>query len=79
MNNDHRICISDNGIGFENKYTNRIFQIFQRLHQREMYEGTGMGLAICRKIMEQHGGTIDAQGIPDQGATFTFVFPNSDK
>jgi two-component system sensor kinase FixL len=75
--NDHCVYIEDNGIGFDDKYTNRIFQIFQRLHQREMYEGTGMGLAICRKIMEQHGGTINAHGIPDQGATFIFSFPNS--
>jgi light-regulated signal transduction histidine kinase (bacteriophytochrome) len=73
------ICIKDNGIGFDNKYTNRMFQIFQRLHQREMYEGTGMGLAICRKIMEQHGGTITAHGIPDQGATFVISFRNSKK
>jgi two-component system sensor kinase FixL len=77
LNNKHEIYIQDNGIGFDDKYTSRIFQIFQRLHQREMYPGTGMGLALCRKIMEQHGGTITANGIPGQGATFIIAFPNS--
>lgn len=70
------VCIEDNGIGFDNKYADRIFQIFQRLHHKEMYEGTGMGLAICRKIMEQHGGKISARGVPDQGATFIITFPD---
>jgi light-regulated signal transduction histidine kinase (bacteriophytochrome) len=79
IDKDHTIYIEDNGIGFDDKYTNRIFQIFQRLHLREMYEGTGMGLAICRKIMEQHMGTITAHGMPDHGATFVFTFPDSKK
>jgi two-component system sensor kinase FixL len=79
LNNKHEIYIQDNGIGFDDKYTSRIFQIFQRLHQREMYPGTGMGLALCRKIMEQHGGTITANGIPGQGATFIIAFPNSNQ
>jgi light-regulated signal transduction histidine kinase (bacteriophytochrome) len=77
INSNSTVYIEDNGIGFDDKYTNRMFQIFQRLHQREMYKGTGMGLAICRKIMEQHGGTITAHGIPDKGATFILSFPNS--
>ncbi len=69
------IRIIDNGIGFEQKYTDRIFQIFQRLHNRTTYEGTGIGLAICRKIAERHGGTLTAQSQPEQGTTFTFTLP----
>ncbi|WP_199307227.1 PAS domain S-box protein [Alkalinema sp. FACHB-956] len=67
--------IIDNGIGFDQKYTDRIFHIFQRLHGRGSYEGTGIGLAICRKIAERHGGTLTAESQPDQGATFIFTLP----
>ncbi len=76
--NDQSWCeirIIDNGIGFEQKYTDRIFQIFQRLHGRGHYQGTGIGLAICRKIAERHGGTLVAESEPDQGATFIFTLP----
>jgi signal transduction histidine kinase len=69
------IVISDNGIGFENKYATRIFAIFQRLHGRGEYEGTGIGLATVRKIIDRHGGTIRAEGAPGVGATFTIVLP----
>ncbi|MDY7021131.1 MAG: response regulator [Cyanobacteriota bacterium] len=69
------IQIVDNGIGFEEKYTDRIFQIFQRLHGRSTYQGTGIGLAICRKIAERHGGTLTAKSQPNQGATFIFTLP----
>ena len=64
------IQVQDNGIGFEEVYSKRIFELFQRLHGRDEYEGTGMGLAICRKIVTRHGGTISAHSAPGQGATF---------
>lgn len=65
-----QITVVDNGIGFEEKYVGRIFQVFGRLHGRNEYEGTGIGLAICRKIAEHHGGSITASSTPGQGATF---------
>ena len=69
------ITVADNGIGFDDKYTDRIFGVFQRLHGRGSYEGTGIGLAVCRKIVERYGGTIDAKGRPGKGATFTINLP----
>jgi PAS domain S-box-containing protein len=74
---DGRCCIavSDNGIGFEDKYAERIFTLFERLHARARYEGTGIGLAICRKIAERHGGEIVAHGRPEEGATFVVTLP----
>jgi light-regulated signal transduction histidine kinase (bacteriophytochrome) len=70
-----RIEIRDNGIGFDNKYKEQIFTIFQRLHGRLEYEGTGVGLATVRKIVERHGGSIDADGQPGLGATFIIELP----
>ena len=70
-----RLTVRDNGIGFDEKYTDRIFTIFQRLHGRDVYEGTGVGLAICRKIVERHGGSIAAKSEPGQGATFIITLP----
>ena len=69
------LSFADNGIGFDTKYLDRIFQVFQRLHGRGEYEGTGVGLAICRKIVERHGGTITATSTPTEGATFIVVLP----
>ncbi|NJN54103.1 MAG: HAMP domain-containing protein [Anaerolineae bacterium] len=70
-----QISITDNGIGFEEKYVDRIFTIFQRLHGRHGYEGTGVGLAICRKIVERHNGHISAHSKPEEGATFIITLP----
>ncbi|XHX80092.1 MAG: ATP-binding protein [Stenomitos frigidus ULC029] len=70
-----QIQVSDNGIGFEEKYLDRIFTVFQRLHYRNEYEGTGVGLAICRKIAERHGGSITATSKLGEGATFIVTLP----
>lgn len=67
--------VKDNGIGFDEKYLDRIFAIFQRLHGRHEYEGTGVGLAVCRKITERHGGTLLARSSPGAGATFVAKLP----
>lgn len=70
-----QIMVEDNGIGFDEKYLDRIFNVFQRLHSRSEYEGTGMGLAICRKIAERHSGSLAAKSTPGQGATFIVTLP----
>lgn len=70
-----RISVEDNGIGFEQKYADRIFGIFQRLHTRREYSGTGIGLAVCRRIAERHGGCVAAVSAPGNGARFTFTLP----
>lgn len=71
----HSIEVTDNGIGFEEKYADRIFQVFQRLHGRNEFAGTGVGLAICQKVVTNHGGTITAVGKPGHGATFCIYLP----
>jgi signal transduction histidine kinase len=71
-----RITVVDNGVGFDDeKHLDRIFQVFQRLHSWSEYEGTGIGLATCRKIVERHGGKITAESKPGQGATFVVTLP----
>jgi light-regulated signal transduction histidine kinase (bacteriophytochrome) len=65
-----RLYIRDNGIGFDPQYARRIFRVFERLHGRGTYAGTGIGLALCRKIAERHGGTVVAESTPGQGSTF---------
>ena len=70
-----QITVEDNGIGFDEKYADRIFGIFQRLHGRGAYEGTGVGLAICRKIVERHGGHIAVRSKSGEGATFIVTLP----
>lgn len=69
------ISFADNGIGFDNRYVQQMFGLFQRLHTREKYEGTGLGLAICRKIADIHGGAIDAKGREGEGACFFITLP----
>jgi PAS domain S-box-containing protein len=71
----YQITIRDNGIGFETEYNERIFQIFQRLHGKTEYPGSGIGLAICKKIADHHSGVIYAAGESDKGATFTIILP----
>lgn len=70
-----QITVTDNGIGFEEKYLDRIFTPFQRLHSRGEYEGTGMGLSVCRKIVERHGGAITAHSQPGAGSIFLITLP----
>ena len=71
----YAITVADNGIGFSNQYAEKIFKMFERLHGRTEYAGAGIGLAICRKIVERHSGTIVAKGTAGQGATFTITLP----
>ena len=69
------IYVEDNGIGFETEYLDKVFNPFQRLHGRSEFEGTGMGLAICRKIVERHGGRITAKSVPGEGSIFIVTLP----
>lgn len=73
----HRITIHDNGIGFDNQYADSIFNLFQRLHGKSDFSGTGIGLAICKKVMHNHHGFIAAEGHPGIGSTFFLYFPVS--
>jgi len=71
-----RISIADNGIGFEQSQADKVFAPFQRLHARSAYEGTGMGLAICRRIVERHDGMIGVTSQPGVGTTFVVALPH---
>lgn len=72
-----KLSIQDNGIGFDPRYNQRIFRVFERLHGRTEYPGTGIGLALCRKIAERHGGQIVAESQSDVGSTFIVTLPLS--
>jgi len=69
------ISITDNGIGFDERYKDQIFQMFKRLHNTSQYQGTGIGLAICKKIVDNHGGAVTVASTPGVGSTFTIYLP----
>lgn len=73
--NYFRICCTDNGIGFDNQYAEKIFQLFQRLNSKWEYPGTGLGLAICKKIVDTHKGLLFAESKPNEATTFTVILP----
>lgn len=74
-----QVCIEDNGIGIDNEYSEKIFTAFERLHSKDQYEGSGLGLSLCRKIAERHGGAIKASGEKDKGSVFTVLLPLEQK
>ena len=75
----HKVSITDNGIGFDPKYSDEIFMVFKRLNSYHEFEGTGVGLSICKKIVEKHHGSIEVQSEPGKGSTFSFVLPENNR
>lgn len=74
-----KVCVEDRGIGFEQQYTDRIFEVFQRLHGTSHYQGNGIGLAICRRVIEHHGGKLSATSTVGSGSIFCFTLPEPDE
>ncbi len=78
-NNCWTVTVADNGIGFEERFIEKIFKPFERLHGRSVYDGSGMGMAICQKIVERHHGTLTAKSVPGKGSTFIVTLPEKQK
>ena len=73
----HHIIITDNGIGFDTKYNEQIFEVFKRLHTRDAYPGSGIGLSLCRRIVATHNGHLYAESVAGKGSTFHIILPDS--